>query len=124
MNNDQTDIRVCSVQFCPVGDVVKAMVDADALVFSQERAAEEAVLLGLLCDLYSLTAALWVVALLSHTERKHHLCDTSSHNAAGLKPPLLPLLHSHQFLVHLCFNVSGEGQEGLQTKTCQHISGT
>lgn len=56
-------IRVCSVQFCPVGDTVKAMVDADAPVSSQERAAEETALLGLFCNLYSLIAALRVVAL-------------------------------------------------------------
>lgn len=60
---DNTEIRVCSVQFCPVGDTVKAMVDADAPGFSQERAAEETALLGLLCNLYSLIA-LRVVALL------------------------------------------------------------
>lgn len=33
---NKTDIRVCSVQFCPVGDTVKAMVDADAPVLITE----------------------------------------------------------------------------------------
>ena len=62
---------MCSVQFCPVGDTVKAMVDADTPVSSQERAAEETALLGLFCNLYSLTAALRVVALLKlHTDEK------------------------------------------------------
>lgn len=73
---DNTQIRERSVQFCPVGDTVKAMVDADTPDVSQERAAEETALLGLLCNLYS-WIALRVVAL--------------------------------QLLVHLCFNVSGEG---------------
>lgn len=58
------DQFVCSVQFCPVGDTVKAKVDAVTPVSSQECAAEEAALLGLLCNLYSLAAALGVVALL------------------------------------------------------------
>lgn len=39
--------RVSSVQFCPVGDTVKAMVDADTPDPSQKCATEEAVLLGL-----------------------------------------------------------------------------
>lgn len=47
-----------------MGDTVKAKVDAIAPISSQECAAEETALLGLLCDLYSLTAALGVVALL------------------------------------------------------------
>lgn len=64
---------MCSVQFCPVGDTVKAMVDAEAPVSSQERAAEETALLGLFCNLYSLIAALRVVALLkTHTDEKAH----------------------------------------------------
>lgn len=45
------------------GDTVKALVDSNAPVSSQERAAEEAALLGLFCNLYSLIAALRVVAL-------------------------------------------------------------
>lgn len=57
---------MCSVQFHPVGDTVKAKVDAVPPVGSQERAAEETALLGLLCNLYSLTAALGVVALLNN----------------------------------------------------------
>lgn len=59
---------MCSVQFCPVGDKVKAMVDANASVSSQERAAEETALLGLFCNLHSLTAALWIVALLQYAQ--------------------------------------------------------
>lgn len=52
------------LQFHPVGDTVKAKVDAVAPISSQECAAEETALLGLLRNLYSLTAALGVVALL------------------------------------------------------------
>lgn len=63
MKEDKREIKVCSVQFCPVGDTVKALVDANAPVSSQECASEEAALLGLFCNLYSLTAALRVVAL-------------------------------------------------------------
>ncbi len=73
MMEDKREIRVCSVQFCPVGDTVKALVDANAPVASQERAAEETALLGLLCNLYSLTAALWVVALLKYTQMRKHI---------------------------------------------------
>lgn len=68
MKENKRDQFMCSVQFCPVGDPVKAMVDADALVSSQECAAEETALLGLFCNLYSLTAALRVVALLQYTQ--------------------------------------------------------
>lgn len=72
MKKDKTDQRV----LCPVmssgGDTVKAMVVADALVFSQQRAAEETALLGLFCNLYSLIAALWVVSLLKCTNVKAH----------------------------------------------------
>lgn len=47
-----------------VGGTAKAMVDAHARVSSQQRAAEETALLGLICDLDPLTAPLRVVALL------------------------------------------------------------
>ncbi len=73
MMEDKREIRVCSVQFCPVGDTVKALVDANAPIASQERAAEETALLGLFCNLYSLTAALWVVALLKYTQMRKHI---------------------------------------------------
>ncbi len=73
MKQDKREIRVCSVQFCPVGDTVKAMVDADVPVSSQERAAEETALLGLFCNLYSLIAALRVVALLKYTQMRKHI---------------------------------------------------
>lgn len=46
------------------GGTVKAMVDAHTPVSSQQRAAEEAAFLGLICNLDSLTASLRVVALL------------------------------------------------------------
>lgn len=58
-----------SVQFCPVGDTVKAMVDDAPSCSSQERAAEETALLGLFCYLYSLSAALWIVALLQYAQK-------------------------------------------------------
>lgn len=63
---------MCSVSYVQWGDTVKAMVVADALVFSQQRAAEETALLGLFCNLYSLIAALWVVSLLKCTNVKAH----------------------------------------------------
>lgn len=53
---------------CPVlssgGHTVKAIVDANTLVSSQECTAEETALLGLFCNLYSLTTALRIIALL------------------------------------------------------------
>lgn len=61
---------MCSVQFCPAGDAVKATVDAGAAVRSQEDAAEETGLLGLFCDLHPLVAALRVVSLLKCTDLK------------------------------------------------------
>lgn len=71
--NKRRDVSV----LCPVlssgGDTVKAMVDADTPVSSQERAAEETALLGLFCNLYSLTAALRGVALLKYTQMRKHL---------------------------------------------------
>lgn len=60
---------------CPVlssAGHIKAKVDADASVSSQERAAEEIGLLGLFCNLYSLIAALRVVALLKYTQVRKH----------------------------------------------------
>lgn len=57
------------LQFHPVGDTVKAKVDAVAPISSQECAAEETALLGLLRNLYSLTAALGVVALLQQQQK-------------------------------------------------------
>lgn len=42
-------------------------------VSSQERAAEETALLGLFCNLYPLTAALRVVALLKYTQMRNHI---------------------------------------------------
>lgn len=70
---------MCSVQFHPVGDTVKAKVDAVTPSCSQERAAEETALLGLLCNLYSLTAALGVVALLQRRR------NTLQHDVTHLK---------------------------------------
>lgn len=68
MKEKRRDQFMCSVQFCPVGDTVKAMVDAASSCSSQECAAEETALLGLFCYLYSLSAALWVVALLQYAQ--------------------------------------------------------
>lgn len=36
----KTEIRVCSVQFCPVGDKVKAMVDAEHFCLLTEVCSE------------------------------------------------------------------------------------
>lgn len=62
-----------------MGDTVKAKVDAVAPVSSQECAAEETALLGLLRNLYSLTAALGVVALLKQQQK------SMKYDIAGLK---------------------------------------
>lgn len=72
----ESEIRVCSVQLCPVRDTVKAMADADTPVSSQERAAEETALLGLFGNLHSLTAALRVVALLENTQKNKQKMST------------------------------------------------
>ena len=95
---------MCSVQFCPVGDTVKAMADVDDPVLSQERAAKETALLGLLCDLYPLIVALWVVAFLKGAKMfKYKKSKNTTHKFTTL------LFCSYQLLVHFCFNVSGEG---------------
>lgn len=49
MREDKREIRVCSVQFCPVGDTVKAMVDAEAPVFPH-RSVQRKKLLFLGCS--------------------------------------------------------------------------
>lgn len=44
------EIRVCSVQFCPVGDTVKAMVDAKTRLPSPHRRLQRKKLLFLGCS--------------------------------------------------------------------------
>lgn len=122
---EKEENRVCSV--CPVlssgGETVKALVDADAPVSSQECAAEETALLGLFCNLHSLIAALGVVALLQYTQIRQKGCESSNNIGTGQMQTSLTqhqsnhynyndvaiLLHSYQLLVHFCFDVSGEG---------------
>ena len=117
----EMDFRVCFVQFCPVRDTVKAMVDANSPISSQQRAAEETALLGLFRDLYSLTAALRVVALLEDTPSmtKHKYEDMrNTGTLPDTESTLYPIephnsfstfLCAYQLLVNFCFDVSGEG---------------
>lgn len=95
MKEDKREIRVCSVQFCPVGDTVKATVDADAPVSLQERTAEETALLGLFCNLYSLAATLWVVALLKYTEMRMRTAKPPAHDTTQTITHSIQQFHSN-----------------------------